>query len=662
MVTNSNPMEETMSTALWTPSEERIQDANLTRYRAWLSRTRGLDFEGYADLWEWSVSERADFWQSLWDFFEVRASRPADKVIENPTDMLASKWFPGARLNFAQNLLARGAPDREALVFTAENGRKVRMTYRELREAVARMAKALADLGVVEGDRVAGFLPNLPQAVVAMLGATSLGAVWSSCSPDFGIQGVFDRFGQIEPRVLFTADGYFYNGKTFDSLSRVKEVAAKIPSIEKIVVIPFVSESPDISGLRDAAFYDDFLGQGPVPELTFAQLPFDHPVYILYSSGTTGVPKCIVHGAGGTLMQHLKELALHTDIKEDDRVFYFTTCGWMMWNWLVSTLSLGATVLLFDGNPFFPDEGALFRLADEEKMTVFGTSARYIAAVEKSGLRPREAFDLGSLKAICSTGSPLSEEDFAFVYSHIKEDVQLASIAGGTDLISCFVLGNPVGPVWPAEIQVRGLGMKVDAFDEKGHGVRGTTGELVCTASFPCQPIYFFNDPGQEKYRSAYFERYPGVWHHGDFIILTEHDGIIMLGRSDATLNPGGVRIGTAEIYRLVMLEEEVSDSIVVGQSWDNDVRVVLFVVLKEGTKLTDEIVKRIRTTIRTNATPRHMPAIVLQVPDIPRTISGKKVELAVRQVIHGEEVLNRDALANPEALEYFRDRIELRS
>jgi acetoacetyl-CoA synthetase len=534
------------------------------------------------------------------------------------------------------------------------------LTYAELYRQVARFARFLADAGVTAGDRVAGFLPNRPEAVVAMLAATSLGAIWSSCSPDFGFKGVMDRFGQIGPKVLVTADGYFYNGKPFDSLTRVAEVAREIAAVERIVVVPFVSAAPDLSAVPKALLWPEALANG-AEEIAFAQLPFEHPVYIMYSSGTTGVPKCIVHGAGGTLLQHAKELMLHTDLGRDDTIFYFTTCGWMMWNWLVSSLLTGATVVLFDGSPTYPDASVLWTMAQDLKITVFGTSAKFIAVCQKAEVRPGARFDLSPLRAVLSTGSPLSAEDFEWVYREVKADLQLASISGGTDIISCFMLGSPVSPVYSGEIQVRGLGMKVEAWDDDGRPVVGQKGELVCTAPFPSMPVSFWNDPGDEKYLDAYFRHYPGVWRHGDYIEITEHGGIVVYGRSDATLNPGGVRIGTAEIYRQVEALEEVVDSLVVGQPWQNDVRVLLFVMLRPGLKLDDALVKKLKEQIRKNTTPRHVPEKVLQVADIPRTINGKKVELAVVKTIQGEEVKNVDALANPEALAYFRDLPELR-
>jgi acetoacetyl-CoA synthetase len=650
-----------MKTALWTPSPERVASANLTRFIAFVNERHGLGFTGYDELYEWSITERTLFWDAMWDFGGVVAQHKGDVIAEDLDKMPGTRWFPGARLNFAENLL-RFRDDRPALVFQGEQGEPVTMTYTELHDDVARLAAALRGVGVGVGDRVAGFMPNMCQSIVAMLAATSIGAVWSSCSPDFGIKGVLDRFGQIEPKVLLCANGYYYNGRSFDSLERVAGILEHLPSIQQVVVVPYTESRAAIDHVPHAVHYDDFKGVDAPPDLPFEQLPFDHPLYIMYSSGTTGVPKCIVHGAGGTLLQHLKELGLHTDVTRDDKVFYFTTCGWMMWNWLVSTLALGATVLLFDGSPFHPDPGVLWRFAQDRGMTVFGTSARYLAALEKSGYKPAESVELPALEAILSTGSPLSIESFHYVYRDIKADLCLSSISGGTDIISCFALGNPTGPVYEGELQVRGLGMKVAAFDYNGDAVEQHKAELVCTLSFPSMPIYFWKDPDGAKYHKAYFAVYDNIWHHGDFIEVTDTGGVIIYGRSDATLNPGGVRIGTAEIYRQVEALDEVVDSMVVGQDWDNDVRVILFVKLADGVALDDALIQRIRTTIRANTTPRHVPAKVLTVGDIPYTISGKKVELAVRQVIHGEPVLNRDALANPAALDLYRDRSELLS
>jgi acetoacetyl-CoA synthetase len=662
-----------MSGKLWEPSNEWIERANLTRYMTLLEDVHGLEIDSFDDLYEWSIENREAFWESVWEFGKVIHSKKYDSILENGDDMMASRWFTGARMNFAENLL-RFRDDKEALVFQSENrDLPVRsMTYRELHDEVARIAHSLKQMGVEMGDRVVGFMPNMIETVVAMLAAASIGAIWSSCSPDFGFQGVLDRFGQIRPKVLFAADGYYYNGKTFDSLEKIQAILKELPTIETVIVIPYVSASsangrPDLGGIRGGVHYGDLvskpttpttptnLPEGP-PELEFEQLPFDHPLYILYSSGTTGVPKCMVHGAGGTLLQHLKELVLHTDLKRSDRIFYFTTCGWMMWNWLVSSLAVGATVLLFDGSPFYPNSGALWKFAEDQKMTVFGTSAKYIAAVEKDGLKPARQFDLSHLRAILSTGSPLSIESFEFVYRDIKQDLLLASISGGSDIVSCFALGNPIGPVWAGELQTRGLGMKVDVFDGAGRSIREEKGELVCTASFPSMPISFWNDEDGSAYRRAYFEVFPNVWHHGDYAELTEHNGMIIHGRSDATLNPGGVRIGTAEIYRPVEAMDEVLDSLVIGQNWDDDVRIILFLKLAEGIELDDELKGRIRKLIRTSCSPRHVPAKIIAVEDIPYTISGKKVELAVQKIIHGEDVKNRDALKNPEALELYRE------
>ena len=651
-----------MKTPLWQPSAERIKNSNLSSLMAQLKEKKGLEFATYDELHKWSVDERADFWESVWEYGGIISSKGYDEVMVDGDKMPGAKWFTGARLNFAENLL-RFRDEKEAMVFKGENQEAIRINYADLYNQVAKLAKSLREAGIKSGDRVAGFVPNMIETVVAMLAATSIGAIWSSCSPDFGIKGVLDRFGQIEPRILFTANGYSYNGKEFSSLEKIGEILGSLPSIEKVIVIPYTEERADISAINNAIHFQDFLSQEDGLEIEFEQLPFDHPLYIMYSSGTTGTPKCIVHGAGGTLIQHLKEHIFHVDLKREDRIYYFTTCGWMMWNWLVSALAVGATTILFDGSPFYPDGGATFKLAQDEKITVFGTSAKFFAAVQQAGVTPGKTYDLSSIKAICSTGSPLSAESFEYVYREVKEDVNLASISGGTDIISCFALGNPILPVYIEELQCCGLGMKVEAFDDFGKPVFEEKGELVCTAAFPSMPIYFWNDPDNQKYHDAYFDTYNNIWCHGDYIMITETGGVIIYGRSDATLNPGGVRIGTAEIYRQVETISGVKDSVVIGQDWEeSDVRVVLFVVLEDGVELTPEFEKLIKTTIRKDTTPRHVPAKILQVADIPYTISGKKVELAVKRMVHNMPITNRDALANPEALENFKDLEALKS
>jgi acetoacetyl-CoA synthetase len=594
----------------------------------------------------------------MWRFADIKFSKDYQTVIDDSTRMPGAHWFTGSRLNFAENLL-RYRDDKTALIFRGENTVRRSLTYKELFAATAKVAASLRQVGVVTGDRVVGFMPNMPESIIAMLAATSLGATWSSCSPDFGIKGVLDRFGQTRPKVLFTADGYFFKGKTLDSLAKIAEITKEIPSIEKIVVVPYTQKTPDLSNLPRAIHYDEFC-LNDANEIEFAQLPFEHPLYIMYSSGTTGLPKCMVQSAGGVLIHQLKELMLHTDLKREDTIFYFTTCGWMMWNWLTTSLAVGATLVLYDGNPFHPGPDALWQMAQDEKITVFGTSAGYIAALKNAGVRPGKQFDLSPLRALLSTGSPLSKEDFHFIYRDVKEDLQLASISGGSDLNGCFALGNPIGPVYEGELQCRGLGMKVFAYDENGTPVVGKQGELVCTAPFPSMPIYFWDDQDGKKYHAAYFDSFPGIWTHGDFIEITERGGVIIYGRSDATLNPGGVRIGTAEIYRIIEQIPEVEDSVVVGQEWQNDTRVILFLKMKPGNDLTEELQQKIRTNIRKNASPRHVPAKILTVPDIPYTLNMKKVELAVQKMIHGREVKNKDALKNPEALNYFADIKEL--
>ena len=648
-----------MSDPIWTPSPERVAASNLTRFAALARERFGAPPGDYAALWRWSVDEREAFWTALLEFAAVICAPGVAPVLQHRDRMPGAVWFEDTRLNFAENLLARD-DDHAALVFCNERAARREITYRELRAEVARVAAGLREIGIGPGDRVAGYVPNLPEAIVAMLATTSLGAVWTSCSPDFGINGVLDRFGQIAPRVLFTADGYFYGGKTLDSLAPIRGVLERLPSVERVVVIPYVAGEPDLASVPNAVPYASFGTAGST--LEFDRMPFDAPLYVMYSSGTTGVPKCIVHGVGGTLLQHRKEHLLHTDIKPDDRLFFFTTCGWMMWNWLASGLACGCTLVLYDGSPFAPDRDVLWRMAERERVTVFGTSPKYLAALGKDGGAPGRSFDLSSLRSLLCTGSPLAPEQFDFVHASIKRDVHLASISGGTDIISCFCLGNPWLPVHRGEIQGAGLGMRTEVYDDDGHPVRQRQGELVCSAPFPSMPVGFWNDPDGRKYHAAYFERFPNVWCHGDYALQTEHDGIVILGRSDAVLNPGGVRIGTAEIYRQVEKLDEILESLAVGQDWMNDVRVVLFVRLRPGAEFDTALEQRIRDTIRANTTPRHVPAKIVAVPDIPRTISGKIVELAVRNVIHGRPVRNTDALANPGALEHFRDLPELAS
>jgi acetoacetyl-CoA synthetase len=636
---------------LWSPKERRVQVSAMYRFM------RAQGFDNYDELYDWSIEDSPAFWEALCEFCDVRFDKPATRTLARPDNIMDAGWFEGSELNYAAHLL-RHSGKRPAIIYCGENGARRQLSFDELRDAVAAIAAGLRESGVEMGDRVGGFLPNCPEAVIAMLATTSIGATWSSCSPDFGTNGVVDRFGQIEPKVLFATDGYYYNGKRIDSLPVVAGIVERIPSIRHAVIAPFLGDG-SLAGTNFIAWDDFAVAASP---LTFEPVAFNHPLYIMYSSGTTGVPKCIVHGHGGSLLQHLKEHVLHTDVSEQDRLFYFTTCGWMMWNWLVTGLASGATLMLFDGSPFFDDGHGLWRFAENEEITVFGTSAKYLSALEKAGIRPADDHHLPRLRAILSTGSPLAPESFDYVYDAIGKDLQLASIAGGTDLLSCFAIGNPILPVRRGELQCRGLGMAVQIFDDSGNAVVGQHGELVCTQPFPSAPVCFWNDPDGSRYRSAYFERFPGIWAHGDFAELTDSGGLIIHGRSDAVLNPGGVRIGTAEIYRQVEKLDEILESIAIGQNWDDDVRVVLFVVLRPGLVLDDELQNRIRRVIRDNTTPRHVPAKIVAVEEIPRTKSGKIVELAVRSVVHGEAVKNTEALANPEALEHFADVPELRT
>ena len=647
--------------ALWTPSAERLEGARITGFRRGVESRWRTTLPDYAALHRFSVDQPAKFWRSVWQEAQIIGAEGDGPYLVDGDKMPGARFFPGARLNYAENLLRR-RDDGDAIVFWGEDKVRRRLSWRELYAQVARCAAALKAAGVGTGDRVAGYMPNMPETVVAMLATASIGAVWSSASPDFGVRGVLDRFSQIEPKVMIACDGYFYGGKTHDTLGKVSEVARALPSLVRTIIVPYAHDRPDLSGLDDAVLWDDALASGVDEDIAFNRLPFDHPLLIMFSSGTTGAPKCIVHRAGGVLLQHVKELMLHSDIGARDRVFYFTTCGWMMWNWLITALAAEATLLLYDGSPFHPSGNVLFDYADAERMTLLGSSAKWIDAIKKAGLSPKETHDLSSVRTICSTGSPLAPESFDYVYESIKADVQLASISGGTDIVSCFMLGNPAGSVWRGEIQAKGLGMAVEVFDDSGRPVRGEKGELVCTRPFPAMPLGFWRDEDGSRYHAAYFDRFPNIWCHGDYVEETEHGGIIMFGRSDAVLNPGGVRIGTAEIYRQVEQLDEVIEGLVIGQDWDNDVRVVLFVRLRDGVELDKALTVKIKGHIRKTCTPRHVPAKVVRVDDIPRTKSGKIVELAVRDVVHDRPIKNKEALANPEALELFRDRPELRS
>ncbi|BBO74215.1 acetoacetyl-CoA synthetase [Desulfosarcina widdelii] len=646
---------------LWQPSAAFTGKSNMVRFMNEVNRRHGLSLSTYGELWQWSVDHIPEFWNLFWEFAGIIASKPYDQVVDDPGKMPGAKWFAGAELNFAENLL-RFRDDETALVFQGEGQSLVSYTYKQLYDEVSRMAQALAAAGVQKGDRVAGFMPNMPQAIIAMLAAVSLGAIWSSSSPDFGIKGVLDRFGQIEPKVLFTADGYFYNGKSFDSLEKVGGILKQLPMVEKVVVVGYTTDQPDLSKVPNAVFWESFLAPYTPAEIEFVQVPAEHPLYVMYSSGTTGKPKCMVQSHAGILTNQLKEHLLHCDLRREDVLFYFTTCGWMMWNWLVCGLGVGTTLVLYDGSPFYPGPEVLWKLAEKVGMTIFGTSAKYISALDEAGYKPGSDCNLEKLRMICSTGSPLAVSGFEYAYREIKSNMQLASISGGTDLNGCFALGNPMLPVHAGELQGPGLALKVHAFNDDGVPVTDETGELVCAAAFPSMPVYFWNDPDGERYQNAYFTKYPGVWTHGDFISVNGRTGgITIYGRSDATLNPGGVRIGTADIYTALESLEAVTDSVVVGQQWDDDVRVVLFVTLAKGVELDDALIKEIKTTIRMACSPRHVPAKVIQVQEIPYTINMKKVELAVRNVIHGKPVTNRDALANPNCLGEYEGLDELK-
>jgi len=649
------------------PSEERVRSSNMVAFQDLLREEEGVSFTDYDALHAWSVEEPEAFWYAVAQFGQVTVQTwgkdrlEKEDILVDGDKLPGALWFPGARLNFAENLLQR-RDSRPALIFRGEDQVRRELSFCELYDAVSTLAQAMREAGVVSGDRVGAYLPNMPEAIIAMLAAASIGATWSSCSPDFGVRGVLDRFGQIEPKVLFVVDGYYYGGKTHNRGERNRAIVEALPSVETVVVVNYSGESDATEGMAHAVTWEAFTEPYNSGDVRFEQLPFDHPLYIMFSSGTTGVPKCIVHGAGGTLLKHLCEHQLHCDTKAGDRVFYFTTCGWMMWNWLVSALSVGATLILYDGSPFYPDGNALFDMADEERMTFFGTSAKFIDALNKAGIKPAETHDLSRVRVLASTGSPLVPESFDFVYQHIKSDIQLASIAGGTDIIGCFVLGNPAGGVYRGEIQCKALGVDVRVFDGNGRAVVGEKGELVCCTPFPSMPVGFWNDPGGEKFHAAYFDVYPNTWRHGDWVELTERGGMVIYGRSDATLNPGGVRIGTAEIYRVVEKLDAIMESIVIGQEWEGDTRVVLFVVLREGLDLNDALQTEIRRAVRAECSPRHVPACIVAVTDIPRTKSGKITEIAVRDVVHGRPIKNKEALANPEALALYQGLSELES
>ncbi len=643
-----------MKKPLWMPSEAQVKNANMTRFMQFVNGKYGNHFKSYADLYQWSIDCIPDFWAAVWDFVGIKAKKGYDQIVDDLKRFPGANWFVGAKLNFAENLL-RYRDDRLAFIFRGETQKTATMTYAELYSTVKRLTASLREIGIRPGDRVAGYMPNLIETAIAMLAATSVGAVWSSCATDIGAMAALDRLGQLEPKVLFTVDGYFYKGRPFNSLENAAEVGKAIPSLKKVVVVSYVGNKPNLSDIPNAVHYDDFLAKETEPPLEFEQLPADHPVFIMFSSGTTGKPKCMVQGAGGILINHLKELILHTDLKREDRILYITTCSWMMWNWLLSSLGVGATVVLYDGNPNYPDAGAMWKMVQDEKITIFGLSASYINHLRSERIQPGKDYDLSSLREISQTGSVLSAEGFEWVYREIKKDLHFNSISGGTDINGCFAIGSPIQPVYAGELQGPGLGMKVNAYDEKGDPIWDKEGELVCEAPAPCMPLYFCNDPNGEVYRSAYFEHYPNVWRHGDYIVMhSDTGGITFYGRSDAVLKPSGVRIGTAEIYNVVEKLEEIADSLAIGQIWEGEQRIILFVKLARGVSLTEELKNKIRNALRKNASPRHVPAIIMEMPEAPYTMNMKKVESAVTNIIHGRPVLNRDALMNPQVLEYF--------
>ena len=643
-----------MNTILWKPSKDQINSSQLEAFRLQVNSRFNLKIENYSELHSWSISNINDFWKAIWEFMAIKCSSNYNQVVDDENKMPGAKWFDGLLFNFAENIL-RIKSDKAAIIFQSENADSKIISYNELYDEVEKVASTLRKMGIKNGDRIVGIMPNLAETVIAMLATTSIGAIWSSCSPDFGTQGILDRFTQINPKIIFASDGYFYKGKSFDSLNKLKDLLNHLPSVRKVIITPFVRENPDISSINNSLVWNDFIDPKPNP-IIFEQVPFDHPLYIMYSSGTTGKPKSIVHGAGGTLIQHLKELRLHTDININDTVFYFTTCGWMMWNWLVSNLAIGSTILLYDGSPFHPDRNSMWDMIDNYKVSHFGTSPKFLETCRDTKLSPIKTHSLKSLKSILSTGSPLVEECFEYVYKHIKKNIQLSSISGGTDIISCFALGNPILPVINGEIQCLGLGMDVAAFNKNGEDLVNKKGELVCKKAFPSMPVYFWNDKNGKKFFDAYFNKFKNVWHHGDFIEINNYGGVKIFGRSDATLNPGGIRIGTAEIYRVVDRFDAVNDSLVIGQSINDDERVILFIIISNGYKFSNKLVHDIKKTIFKECSPRHVPEIILEAKDIPYTINGKKVEIAVKKVINGENVENKDALKNPEALDLFKN------